>query len=94
MIFEELRLREVLRHLTMSRDSLGEGRHIAPPSNTLPERGRTSDLYVAKDVLAKKADFLREKSKPLEIDFGNGLVLRLVFDATQPHLRVSLTTMM
>ena len=45
--------------------------------------GRTSDLYVAKDVLARKADFLREKSKPLEIDFGDGLVPRLVFDATQ-----------
>ena len=45
--------------------------------------GRTSDLYVAKDVLARKAGFLREKSKPLEIDFGDGLVPRLVFDATQ-----------
>ncbi len=45
--------------------------------------GRTSGLYVAKDVLVKKADFLREKSKPLEIDFGDGLVPRLVFDATQ-----------
>ena len=45
--------------------------------------GRTSDLYVAKDVLARKADFLREKSEPLEIDFGDGLVPRLVFDATQ-----------
>ncbi|KAF8326911.1 hypothetical protein F5887DRAFT_1013155 [Amanita rubescens] len=46
--------------------------------------GRTSDLYVAKDVLAKKADFLRENSKPLDIDFGDGLVPRLVFNATQP----------
>ncbi|KAK2464429.1 hypothetical protein APHAL10511_003577 [Amanita phalloides] len=46
--------------------------------------GRTSDLYVAKNVLAKKSDFLCEKSKPLEIDFGDGLVPRLVFDATQP----------
>ena len=39
---------------------------------------------MAKDVLAKKSDFLREKSKPLEIDFGDGLVPRLVFDATLP----------
>jgi hypothetical protein len=39
---------------------------------------------VAEDVLAKKSDFLREKSKPLETDFGNDLVPRLVFDATQP----------
>ncbi|KAF8351674.1 hypothetical protein F5887DRAFT_913384 [Amanita rubescens] len=46
--------------------------------------GRTSDSYVVEDVLAKKSDFLREKSKPLEADFGDCLVPRLVFDAIQP----------
>ena len=45
---------------------------------------RNSDSYVAEDVLAEKSDFLREKSKPLETDFGGGLVPRLVFDTTQP----------
>ncbi|KIL56102.1 hypothetical protein M378DRAFT_53335, partial [Amanita muscaria Koide BX008] len=46
--------------------------------------GRTSDSYVAKNVLANKADFLRKKSEPLKTDFGNGPAPRLVFDATQP----------
>jgi hypothetical protein len=70
---------QIFRTATLTKDNFKGLQDLLDKENP----GRTSDLYVAKDVLAKKADFLREKSKPLEIDFGDGLVPRLVFDATQ-----------
>jgi hypothetical protein len=44
---------------------------------------RSSESYVAKDVLATKSAFLRARSTPLSgTDLGKGPVPRLVFDAS------------
>ncbi|KAM6504274.1 hypothetical protein JOM56_001217 [Amanita muscaria] len=46
---------------------------------------RNSESYVAEDVLATKSAFLRSRSTALsDTNLGNGLVPRLVFDASQP----------
>jgi hypothetical protein len=45
---------------------------------------RNSECYVAKDVLATKSAFLRSRSTALAVtNLGEGLVPRLVFDASQ-----------
>ncbi|KIL65071.1 hypothetical protein M378DRAFT_10964 [Amanita muscaria Koide BX008] len=69
---------KIFRTATLTKDDFNELQALLDEQN--PER--ISDTYVAEDVLATKSAFLRVKSTPLSIDFGNGLAPRLVFDAS------------
>lgn len=57
---------KIFRTVTLTKDHFGKLQSLLDIENP----GRTSDSYVAKDVL--------------ETDFGNGVAPRLVFDASQP----------
>ena len=71
---------DIFRTATLTKHDFNELQVRLDEQN--PER--ISDTYVAKNVLATKSAFLRIKSTPLSTGFGDGLVPRLVFDATQP----------
>ena len=76
---------KIFRTVTLTKDHFCELQSLLDIENP----GRTSDFYVAEDVLAKKSEFLHKNSDSLETDFGNGLAPRLVFDASRPPSSVN-----
>ncbi len=79
---------QIFRTATLTENHFLELQHQLDKLN--PERMEES--YVAKDVLATKSAFLQAKSTPLKADVQlDGLVPRLVFDASS-HLLMLWTT--
>ena len=69
---------KIFRTATLTKDDFTELQVWLDKQN--PER--VSDSYKAKNVLATKSRFLRTRSTALNRGFGDGLVPRLVFDAS------------
>ncbi|KAF8349128.1 hypothetical protein F5887DRAFT_1156874 [Amanita rubescens] len=69
---------DIFRTVILTKDDFNELQVRLDEQN--PER--ISDSYVAKNVLATKSEFLRFKSTPLNTEFGDSLVPRLVFNAS------------
>ena len=61
---------EIFRTATVTKRDFAELQNRLEALN--PERN--SDEYVAENVIATKSAFLREKSRALDLDPGNGLV--------------------